>query len=154
MAKKDLKYFMRSSEAEIITAPGPESFKDDEGNVVQFEIKKLTQEEITRINDAYRRRSMATDKKGNPLIANGEVVWKTEKDGAKASRHLIVEALQYPDLKDKQLMEYYGCVDVTEMPLKVFSKADEYQHVSRIVMQALGLAAGVSDDEELADAKN
>jgi hypothetical protein len=40
------------------------------------------------------------------------------------------------------------------MPLKVFSKADEYQHVSRIVMQALGLAAGVSDDEELSDAKN
>jgi hypothetical protein len=154
MAKKDLKYFMRSTEAEIVTAPGPDSFKDDDGNVVQFEIKKLTQEEITRINDAYRRHSMATDKKGNPLVANGEVIWKTERDSAKASRHMIVEALQYPDLKDPELMEYYGCVDVTDMPLKVFSKADEYQHVSRIVMQALGLAAGVSDDEELSDAKN
>jgi hypothetical protein len=154
MAKKDLKYFMRSTEAEIVTAPGPDSFKDDDGNVVQFEIKKLTQEEITRINDAYRRHSMATDKKGNPLVANGEVIWKTERDSAKASRHMIVEALQYPDLKDPELMKYYGCVDVTDMPLKVFSKADEYQHVSRIVMQALGLAAGVSDDEELSDAKN
>lgn len=154
MAKKDLKYFMRSTEPEIVTAPGPESFKDEDGNVIQFEIKKLTQEEITRINDAYRKRSMATDKKGNPLVANGEVIWKTEKDGAKASRHMIVEALQYPDLKDPDLMKYYGCIDITEMPLKVFSGADEYQHVSRIVMQALGLAAAVNDDEDLTDAKN
>lgn len=154
MAKKDLKYFMRSTEAEIVTAPGPDSFKDEDGKVIQFEIKKLTQEEINKINDAYRKRSMATDKKGNPLIALGEVVWKTEKDGARASRHMIVEALQYPDLKDPELMKHYGCVDVTEMPLKVFSNADEYQHVSRIVMQALGLAPTVNDDEDLADAKN
>ncbi len=154
MAKKDLKYFMRSQEPEIVTAPGPESFKDEEGNTIQFEIKKLTQEEITKINDNYRRRSMATDKKGNPLVANGEVIWKTERDNARASRHMIVEALQYPNLKDKELMKYYGAVDITDMPLKVFSSADEYQHVSRIVMEALGLAASTSDEEELAEAKN
>lgn len=152
--KKDLKYFMRSTEPEVITAPGPESFKDEEGNVIQFEIKVLTQEEINKINEAYRKRSMATDKKGNPLIAMGEVVWKTEKDSAKAARHLLVEALQYPNLKDPELMKYYGCVDVTDMPLKVFPKADEYQHVSRIVMQALGLASAINDDEELEAAKN
>ncbi len=152
--KKDLKYFMRSTEPEIVTAPGPESFKDENGEVIQFEIKVLTQEEINKINEAYRKRGMATDKKGNPLIAMGEVVWKTEKDSAKASRHLLVEALQYPNLKDPELMKYYGCVDVTDMPLKVFPKADEYQHVSRIVMQALGLASAINDDEELEAAKN
>lgn len=154
MAKKDLKYFMRSTEAEVVTAPGPESFKDEDGNVIQFEIKVLTQAEINQINDNYRKRSMATDKKGNPLIAMGEVVWKTEKDSAKASRHMIVKALQYPNLKDPELMKHYNCIDVTEMPLLVFSKADEYQHVSRIVMQALGLASTVNDDEDMKDAKN
>lgn len=152
--KKDLKYFMRSTEQKIVTAPGPDSFKDDEGKVIDFEIRVLSQEEINRINENYRRRSMATDKKGNPLIANGEVVWKVEKDPAKASRHIIVEALQYPDLKDPDLMKYYGCVDITDMPLKVFPTADEYQHVSRIVMQALGLGSTFNDDEELDDAKN
>jgi hypothetical protein len=40
------------------------------------------------------------------------------------------------------------------MPLKVFPKPDEYQHVSRMVMKALGLSAEVDDDEELEDAKN
>ena len=84
----------------------------------------------------------------------GEVVWKTERDSARASRHMIVEALQFPDLKDKQLMEYYGCVDITEMPLKVFPKSDEYLHVSRMVMQALGLAAPANDGEDIEDAKN
>ena len=153
-AKKNLKYFMRSLEPEIVTAPGVPSIKDDEGNVIPLEIKVLSQEEINRINENYRHRSMATDKKGNPLVSQGEVIWKTEKDNAKASRHMIVEALAFPDLKDKELMEYYGCVDVTDMPLKVFPRADEYQHVTRMVMQALGLASAVNDDEELNDATN
>ena len=97
---------------------------------------------------------MATDKKGNPLIAMGEVVWKVEKDNARASRHIIAESLQYPNLKDPELMKHYNCADMTEMPLKVFSRADEYQHVSRIVMQALGLMETQDDDEELDAAKN
>ena len=152
--KKDLKYFMRSKEAEIVTAPGPDSLKDEKGEVIQFEIKVLTQEEINKINNNYKKRTMATDKKGNALIANGEVVWKTENDATRAIRHMIVEALQYPNLKDKELMEYYGCVDITDMPLKVFPKTDEYQHVMRIVLQALGITAPVNDDEDLAAAKN
>lgn len=154
MAKKDLKYFMRNMEEETVTAPGPDSFRDENGKVIDFEIRVLSQETINKINDAYRRRSIATDKKGNPLIAMGEVVWKTEKDSAKASRHIIAEALQYPNLKDEELMSYYKCPDITEMPLKVFPKADEYQHVSRIVMQALGLMEPVNDEEELEAAKN
>lgn len=155
MSKKDLKYFMRSTEAEIVTAPGPDSFRDEEGNVIPFEIKVLTQTEITKINEAYRNRRMATDKKGNPLISNNEVVWKTEKNSEKALRHIVVEALQYPNLKDKELMDYYKCVDVTDMPLLVFSKADEYQHVLRIVMSALGLGDFAEDDKEtMEEAKN
>lgn len=98
MEKKNLKYFMRDTKEEIVTAPGPESFKDENGKVIDFEIKVLSQETINKINEAYRKRSMATDKKGNPLIAMGEVVWKVEKDNARASRHIIAEALQYPNL--------------------------------------------------------
>lgn len=154
MEKKNLKYFMRDTKDEIVTAPGPDTFKDENGKVIDFEIKVLSQETINKINEAYRKRSMATDKKGNPLIAMGEVVWKVEKDNARASRHIIAEALQYPNLKDPELMKHYGCADMTEMPLKVFSRADEYQHVSRIVMQALGLMETPDDSAELDAAKN
>lgn len=152
--KKSLKYFMRAQQPEVITVPGVDTFRDEEGNIVPLQIRVLTQEEINKINNNYRHRSIATDKKGNPLIANGEVVWKTEFDGARASRHMMVEALQYPDLKDKELMDYYKCVDVTEMPLKVFSTPNEYSQVSQIIMKALGLASEVSDEEDLEAAKN
>lgn len=152
--KKDLKYFMRPVEPEVVTVPGPDTIKDDEGHVLPLEIRVLSQETINKINDMYREKTMATDKKGNPLIFNSEVVWKVTKDPARASRHLIVEALQFPNLRDPDLMKHFNCVDITEMPLKVFPKADEYRHVSRMVMKALGLSAEIDDDEEIDAAKN
>jgi hypothetical protein len=154
MAKRDLKYFMRTSETEVVTVPGPETFVDDEGNVQELEIRVLSNKEIRDINNRYRHRSIATDKKGQPYIANGEVVYKTEKDSDRAARHIIVEALQYPDLKDPELMQFYHCVDVTEMPQLVFSRADEYAHVSRAVMTALGLMDAPSEESDLEEAKN
>ena len=154
MAKKNLSYFMRNNTDEVVTVPGPDSFKDEEGNVINLEIKVLSQTEITKINKNYRKREIATDKKGNPLAYNGEVLWKTEKNNDKATARIIVEALQYPDLKDKELMEFYKCVDVTEMPMLVFSRADEYAHVTRAVMVALGIMEGSSDEEVVEEAKN
>lgn len=152
--KKSLKYFMRKPEEEIVTAPGPETFKDENGNVIQFEIRVLTQRQIQDINHGYRDHGMATDKKGNPLIANGEVVWRTEIDRARASRHMIAEALVYPNLKDPELMNFYNCNDISEMPLHVFQRPDEYAHVSQMVMKALGLMDAPAEEKELEDAKN
>ena len=151
---KSLKYFMRKQEAEIVTAPGPDTFKDEDGNVIQFEIRVLTQREIQDINNGYRKRTMAYSKKGDPLVSNGEVVWKTEADRARASRHIIAEALVYPNLKDPELMNYYNCHDISEMPLHVFQRPDEYAHVSDIVMRALGLIDAPEDEKELEAAKN
>ena len=154
MAKRDLKYFMREREEQIISVPGPETLTDENGNVLDLEIRVLSNTEIQKINNNYRKRSIATDKKGQPYIANGEVVFKTEKDSAKAARHIIAEALVFPDLKDKGLMEFYHCSDITEMPELVFSRADEYAHVTRAVFTALGLIDGVPDDEVIGEVKN
>ena len=154
MAKRDLKYFMREREEQIISVPGPETFTDENGNVLDLEIRVLSNTEIQKINNNYRKRSIATDKKGQPYIANGEVVFKTEKDSAKAARHIIAEALVFPDLNDKGLMEFYHCSDITEMPELVFSRADEYAHVTRAVFTALGLIDGVPDDEVIGEVKN
>lgn len=159
MAKKDLKYFMREHKEEIITVAGPASIKDEDGNVINLEVKVLDQATITKINDNYRKRSIATDRKGNPIIYNGEVVWKTEKDTARATRHILAEALVFPNLKDEALMEYYNCHDITEMPLKVFPTAEEYDHVIRVVFAALGIGSFEADEaeqgeSEVEDAKN
>ena len=152
---KNLKYFMRDfTKDEIVKVAGPESIKDENGNVIELEIRILSQEEIQRINDGYHKRSVATDKRGNPLAYNGEVLWKTEKDSARATRHIIAEALVYPNLKDKELMDYYKCVDITQMPLLVFRRADKYAHVVRVVMTTLGLIDGEKDEEIIDEAKN
>lgn len=152
--KKSLKYFMREPETEIVTAPGPETFKDEDGKVIQFEIRVLTQKEIQEINDGYRKHGVATDKKGNPLVDGGEVVWKTETDRARASRHILAEALVYPNLKDPELMDFYHCHDISEMPLHVFRRPDEYAHVTDMVMKALGLMDDAKEKEDLEAAKN
>lgn len=160
---KSLKYFMReeAKTEPIVTVAGPETIKDENGETIQLEVKVLSSEHIRKINDAYHTRTIATDKKGSPYINGGNVVFRDERDNAKATRHILVEALVYPDLKDKELMKFFNCVDVTEMPEKVFSRADEYSHVARVVMALLGLGGDLTDeeqkkanDEEIEDVKN
>ena len=97
---KNLKYFMReAAEVErVVTVPAPESFKDENGKVIQLEVKVLSSERIRAINEAYHTHTVALDKKGNPYINGGNVVFRDERDNAKATRHILVEALQYPCL--------------------------------------------------------
>ena len=157
MANKNLKYFMReeSRQEQIFQVPAPARFVDEKGEVVQMEVKKLHNDTIAKINDMYKSRTPMKDKKGNYIVQNGEVVFKTEKDSVKATRHIIVEALTYPDLKDPELMKYYDCVDITDMPLKVFPGNDEFGYVSRKVLEILGLMdAAESNEREVEDAKN
>lgn len=152
--KKDLKYFMRSTEPEVITAPGPESFKDEEGNVIQFEIKVLTQEEINKINEAYRKRSMATDKKGNPLIAMGEVVWKTEKDSSESVPPPACGGVAVPEPQRPGADEVLRLRGRNGYAAQGVPESGRVPARFRIVMQALGLASAINDDEELEAAKN
>ena len=73
---KNLKYFMReAAEVErVVTVPAPESFKDENGKVIQLEVKVLSSERIRAINEAYHTHTVALDKKGNPYINGGNVV--------------------------------------------------------------------------------
>ncbi len=153
---KDLKFFMREKKDEIITVKGPKSFTDDKGKVIDFEIKVISQSEIDKIYDNYTKKSIAMDKKGKPIVHSGNIVWKVEKDDSAAFRHIIVETLKYPDLKNEELMKFYNCVDVTKMPELVFSNPKEYDYVTKIIMAALGLGEYPEMEEEklLDEAKN
>jgi hypothetical protein len=155
----DLKVFMRESAKveEIVSAPGPETILDKDGKPITLKIKVLSQATIQNINDNYKKKTVATDKKGNPYIQNGEVAFRVERDSVRASQHIVAEALAYPDLKNKELMKFFDCHDISEMPLKVFPTAEEYGHVSRMVMAALGVISGPSSEdleEAVAEAKN
>lgn len=152
---KNLSYFMREHKEDIITVPAPESFKDENGKRLEMKVKLISNERIRKINESYRKRSVALDSKGNPYISNGEVLFKTEYDANKAYRHIIAEALVEPDLTDKELMAFYNCYDKVEMVLKVFSEPGEYSYVFDTVMSALGIINNDKEDDELVEeAKN
>lgn len=158
---KSLRYFMRpeAKEEKIVEVPGPDTILGEDGKPITLQVRVLHNKRIREINDSYRTRRMATDKKGNPMVANGEVVYKTERDSARAARHLIAAALVYPDLTSKELQEFFKCYDMVDMVDAVFPSAEEYAHVSQVVLAALGLGVAAEqdaedDDKQIADAKN
>ena len=156
MEKRDLKVFMREAQGNVHVA-GPATFAGADGKPIMLEIKVLGHGEIQHINDMYTMRTMATDTRGNPYIQNGQVAFKVENDTKRATGHILAEALVYPNLKDDELMKYYNCLDITEMASKVFSRTDEFAHVNRVVMAALGLsreADNADTKQALDDAKN
>ena len=158
MAERTLSYFMRETakKQEIVEVPGIESIKDENGHVVPFKIKMLTKKEIDDIYDKYRTRTMLCDKKGKPIFNRGQAVFDINTDSNRALRRIIVEALVYPDLHNKELMEFFDCYDFSEMPLKVFPNPKEFDQVANIVLSALGILEEENDDSdtEVQEAKN
>jgi len=159
MAEKSLKYFMReeAKEEKIFTVPGPDTIKDENGNVVELKIRQLHNDKMEEIRAMYRTHMPLKDRKGNYVVQNGEAVYTSEFDAAKSGRRMIVEALVYPDLKNADLMAFFNCNDITDMPLKVFPTNEEYAHVSKKVLEVLGVSEKESDKEterDIHDAKN
>ena len=153
---RNLTYFMREAKEETVNYPAPSGFKDENGKPLDMEIKVLSAEKIKQIMNRYKKRGIAFDKSGKPYISGGEVVYKSENDTEKALRHIVAEALVYHNLKDKELMEFYKCYDITEMPLKVFSKNEEYSYVFDAVMTTLGIIRDDAEEapDEMEEAKN
>lgn len=155
MERKSLSYFMRPElkQEEVVEVSGPGTIADEKGEPVVFQIKRLSQEHINKIYDNYKYMEVAMDKKKKqPYVVDGKIVMQETKDNRKAYRHVIVDSLVYPDLKNKELMDYFNCVDVTDMPLKMFTSA-EYEYVAKIVNQVLGIGLDGEEDEDLEDAK-
>lgn len=156
MADKTLSYFMREDlkKEEIFDIKGPATIKDENGETVVLKIKRLSNQRITEIYDAYKTQTIAMDKKTKkPYVVDGKVVVEEKKDYGKAMRRIVVESLVYPNCRDKELMAYYGCVDVTDMPLKMFTPR-EYQEVVDKVNKVLGIGTDDEEDEDLEAAKN
>lgn len=142
--EKNLSYFMRDElkNEKIVEMAGPASIKDENGNPVVFQIKRLRREKVDKIYDHYKTLKPALDKNKKPYVVDGKMVMKEEKDYAKALRHVMAEALVYPNLRDEKLMKFYDCIDVTEMPVKVFTQK-EYAEVIKMLNHVLGI-----DDED------
>ncbi len=157
MKNKNLSYFMREElkNEDIVEIPGPESILDENGNPVLFQIKRLRRERVDKIYDRYRTLKPALDKNKKPYVVDGKMVMMEEKDYAKALRHVMAEALVYPNLRDEELMKFYDCIDVTEMPVKIFTQK-EYSEVIKMLNHVLAIDDEDEEEQEddLESAKN
>lgn len=158
MSAKGLSYFMRETakKQQIVEIKGLETIKDEDGNIVPFKVRLLNKKEIEDIYDQYRTRTMLYDRKGKPVVNNGQAVFDVKTDSNKALRRVVVEALVYPDLHNKELMEYFECYEFADMPIKVFPDPKEYDYVVNSVLAALGVVDEDNNDSEseIEDAKN
>ncbi len=153
--QKNLRYFMRedTKEEKVVTIPGIDSIRDENGDIIPFEVRLLPQRKIQDITDNYRLRKLLLNNRGEPFVVDGEAVFQSEYDSARAGRHVLCETLLYPDLKNPELMSFYGCFDITEMPLHVFAKKGELAQVMKNVSLAYNTGSQ-SIIKEAQDAKN
>lgn len=114
-------------------------FKDEEGKVVPFKIRSVTQEE----NDALNRQSFRKVRG-----ADGQMV--KEFDLITYRRKLAVLATVFPDFTDKELCDAYGTMDATEVVPKML-RSGEFSFLIEKIGELSGFTA---DDATVTEAKN
>lgn len=143
----NLKFFMVESlkKDEVVEVPGISTFKDEKGKPVPFQILKLGTSKLNEIRKGFTIKKLVKDGKGKQVYTKvGEPLFQVDYDGAKATNKIIVESLQYPNLADKDLMVFYECVDVLDMPMKLFKDPNDFKYISQQVM----IVNGMTDDED------
>ncbi len=154
MADSNLKRFMRPE------MKADEAFevkiKDKDGKDMMIKIRRLPRKIVNEIRDAYTTKEIAYDKKGNPIFRGQRLVMTESRDEEKYLRHLLCEALVIPKLNDPELMEFFGCVDMTDMPDVVFTQPELIQVINEYTRIANYEPMGEEDvDAELVnEAKN
>ena len=132
----------------IVEIEGFDRFKDEKGNVLPFKVKKLSYEKINQIRDFHSIEKVAYDKKTRkPVVVDGIVAKDIKYDNDKANANIVVEALVYPNLKDKELMAFYDCDEYIQMPSKLFTPI-EYVELMRRIWLVLGLISPDDDEED------
>jgi len=161
MPNFDLKFFMREDllQDQVVEVPGIDTFKDPEtGEAIPLKIRALGTEEINDIRKAYTKNRIVIDEKGKRVFdRGGKPVLESETDNVRATNRMIVDALVFPNLHDPDLMKFYKCVDVVDMPFKVFKKPKDYNYVSNAVTKLAGVDNSedeVAGDELVDEAKN
>ena len=121
-----------AAEKEVVIS---DRFKDEDGNVVPFKIKAITQEE----NDLISKKATKSYKE------NGQRY--EYLDSVDYCRRLVVASTVDPDFRDKELCDGYGVLDPLQVPGKMLFSG-EYAKL----LQEIKALSGFDDLEE--EAKN
>lgn len=152
----DMKAFMKTDNTETTTMEfdGIERYKDENGNVIPFIIKRLSQKEIRKIRDLYEEETVVRDEDTDRiLVDDGQVVVRRKYDGNSAGMQMMVEAFVQPKLDDPELMQFYGVYNKLEMPYVIFPTVAEMRYANACLREALGFKKD-SDKKKINEIKN
>jgi len=146
--------FMRAelNEDTIVTIPGIKTFSDESGKPIDMKIRVITTADLTRIRKACHTRKIAKDAKGKPIFKDGSIQYDDQYDGNAMTDQMIVQSLVFPDLHDKELLEFYGCKESVELVHKLFRRFEDYTYISEKIQEVSGISA--TGDEIIDEAKN
>ena len=131
----DLSIFLKENKEkrENVFYPACESFKDKEGNVINWEIKPMS----TIEEECLREDSMN--------IVEGRGILNINKYIGK----LVAGSIVYPNLYDAKLQDSYGVNTPEELLKEIVDKPAEYSKLARFVQELNGYK-GVNKDIEKA----
>ena len=149
-----IKAFMRAElkEETIVTIPGIKTFSDETGKPIDMKIRVITTSDLTNIRKACHTRKIAKDAKGKPIFQNGTIQYDDQYDGNAMNDQMIAQSLVFPDMHDKELLDFYGCNDAVELVHKMFAKLDDYTYITEKIQEVSGISS--DGDEIIEDAKN
>jgi hypothetical protein len=110
-------------------------FKDEDGNVLPFVIRKINQE----MANSLLKKCEITKK------VQGQVI--TQTDNAKYSNELILACLVEPNLKEKEVCDFYGVLNPADVPGRMFS-IGEYSALADAIMEFNDLDTAETIEEE------
>lgn len=108
-------------------------FQDENGNIVPFKIRAITQDE----NEKLVRKSRKKIKGG---------VRSEETDYMEYGRRLVVAATVFPDFTSKEMCDNYGVVDPLLVPAKMLLSG-EYAALTNEIMDFSGFDKEIAEEE-------
>jgi hypothetical protein len=134
------KAFLKQNKAvkENVKIAASESFKDEKGNVVEWEIRALRTIEA----DAIRTECTTINTKGK----------KVDVDNAKFNRLVASKCTVFPNLNDKELQDSYGVMSADQLIVEMLDNDGEYQAYCQKILEISGY--NKSDADLVEEAKN
>jgi hypothetical protein len=153
----NLKAFMKPElkDDAVIELPGIEAFKGEDGKPIPFKLKRLSRGEIDKIRQNNTTKTVVKDKRTNrPMVSgNNRIVYDEQYDSDTATKEIMVECFVFPDLKSKELRDFYKVDLNTDLP-EILFRGKDWEYANKCVMIACGMADEDTEEEILGKAKN
>lgn len=104
-----------------------------------IEKRETIKERKSRLFDLTTSAGVITVKQ--PTVALVDEAIQTTNDDA----YLIIECTVNPNLKDKSLLDAYGCLEPTDIPEKIFD-AGEVRSIARKIMECAGFRKDIQSE--------